>query len=132
MMQAIHGNKEHSFKDALQLERNGELEAAAAIYRSLHKAAPGNLKILARMIIVYRKLKDVGNEIRYLNAAIKVHESHYTPGKNANKKVAEISRQLNDMLGYAAKKGKAAFKPDELLKLEIRRNKLLDKMPGRK
>jgi hypothetical protein len=126
-MQAVKGNKTGTYQDALLLERNGELKDAATLYAILHKEAPGNLKILSRLIIIYRKLKDAVKEIRYINAAIKIHEQYYTSHKIADKKAIAISKKLNQLLGYTDKKGRSTFKPDELLKLEIRRNRLQDK-----
>lgn len=127
MMKAVKGNKSETYDDALLLERKGELKPAATIYRSLHKQAPKNLKILSRLMIVYRKLKDPVNEIKYIDAAIKIHEQYYTSGKNADKKIIAISRKLNLLLGHTDKKGKPMLKPDELLKLEMRKKRLQDK-----
>jgi len=126
-MQAVKGNKTGTYREALLLEQAGKLKDAVAIYRALHKQAPNNLKILHRLMIVYRKLKDVAGEIKYIDAAIKIHEQYYTARKNADKKTIAISKQLNFLLGHTDKKGKAVFKPAELLKLEMRKKRLQEK-----
>jgi hypothetical protein len=126
-MQAIRGNKAPAYQDALLLEKKGELKQAAGIYKALHKAAPQNIKILTRLMIVYRKLKDAANEIRYINAAIKVHEHYYTGRTHADSKTIAISKKLNLLLGHTDKKGRPLLKPAELIKLEMRRKRLQDK-----
>lgn len=123
-MQVVKGNKTGTYQDALMLERKGDFKSAAALYTTLHKQDPRNLKILHRLMIVHRKLKNVLKEIQYINAAIKVHEQYYTSRKMADKKAIAISKKLNLLLGYTDKKGKSTFKPDEILKLEMRRNRL--------
>ena len=126
-MQVIKGNKAGTYPEALLLEQKGELRAAVAVYRQLHKQAPKNIKILQRLMIVYRKLKDTVNEIKYIDAAIKIHEQYYAAGKTANKQAIAISKKLNLLLGHTDKKGKPVFKPDELVKLEMRKKRLQDK-----
>jgi hypothetical protein len=59
-MRAIKGNDPGSFADARLLEQNGDLKAAAELYQKLFKRSPGNLKILERLMVIYRKLKRPG------------------------------------------------------------------------
>jgi hypothetical protein len=86
---------------------------------------------LNRLVIVSRKLKDAASEIKYVNAAIKIHEQYYTARKNADSKTIAISKKLNLSLGHTDKKGNAVFKPGELLKLEMRRKRLQDKQAAK-
>ena len=72
-------------------------------------------------------IKSNESEIRYIDTAIKIHEQYYTTGKNADRKTIAISKSLNLLLGHTDKKGKPAFKPAELLKLEMRRKRLQGK-----
>jgi hypothetical protein len=124
-MYAVKGNNNGTFEDARQLEQEGALKDAAAVYEKLHKRSPGNIKIIQRLMIIFRKLKNAGKELRYINAAIKINEAYYASKNKLNNKAGSISRQLNKLLGYT--KGNAAFKSDEVLKLHMRRSKLLDK-----
>ena len=124
-MHSITGNKTNTYSDAREPERKGELKAAASIYRLLHKRAPQKLKLLDRLIIVYRKLKDVVNEVKCIDAAKKIHEQYYAGQQNADKQTIAISKQLNFLLGHTDKKGKPVYKPDELIKLEMRKKRLL-------
>ncbi len=75
-------------------------------------------------MIVYRKLKDVQNEIRYIDAAMRIQEQYYTTGKNADKKTIAISKKLNLLLGLTDKKGNTVIKPAALLKLEMRKTRI--------
>jgi len=125
-MIAVKGNKPvATYAEALQLERGGDYKAAALAYRQLQRRAPLNTKILQRLMIVYRRLKDVPNEIKTIDAAIAIQEQYYSRGKNAHKKTIAISKQLNLLLGHTDKKGRAVNKPAEVVKLELRRERLM-------
>jgi hypothetical protein len=65
-----------------------------------HKQAPQKLKLLNRLMIVYRKLKDVVNEIKCVDAAIKIHEQYYAGQQNADKQTIAISKQLIFLPGH--------------------------------
>lgn len=95
------------------------------MYRALHKDALKNLRILHRLMIVYRKLKDVVKEIKYIDAAIRIQEQYYTRGPYADKKAIAISKKLNLLLGHTDKKGNSVIKTEALLKLEMRKKRLI-------
>lgn len=126
-MQALKGNKPQTYADALLLEKNGDVKDALVVYRALHRQSPKNTRILNRMIIVCRKLKDVVNEIKYINTAIRIQEQYYHSRKTADKKTIAISKQLNLLLGHTNKKGDPVLKPAEIIKLEMRRDRLTGK-----
>lgn len=126
-MFAVKGNNTGSFKDARELERKGELKAAVELYQKLHRRSPGNLKVVDRLIIVFRKLKNTVKEINFIDTAIKIHEQYYSTGKKAGKQTISISKKLNLLLGHTDKKGKALFKSDEVLELQLRKNRLEQK-----
>ena len=127
-MYAVKGNNNGTFEDARALEQEGELKDAVAIYEKLHKRSPNNMKIIQRLMIIYRKLKNVNKELHYINAAIKINEQYYAAKNKLSSKAGSISRQLNQLLGYT--KGNAVFKSDDVLKLQMRRTKLLSKKKG--
>lgn len=133
-MQAIRGDHPGNFEDARALEQKGELKAASALYEKLLKRSSSKLRILQRLLVLFRKLKNANKELHYIDTAIKIHEKKYTPVLPLNKKAAAISKQLNKMLGYTDNKGKPVFVADEILKLELRKARLLKKQPsgGRK
>lgn len=127
-MYAVKGNNNGTFDDARALEMEGELKDAVTIYEKLHKISPGNIKIVQRLIIAYRKLKNIDKELKYINTAIKINEQYYAAKHKLSNKAGSISRQLNKLLGYT--KGNAVFKSDDLLKLQMRRAKLLERKGG--
>ena len=124
-MYAVKGNNNGTFDDARALEIEGGLKDAATIYEKLHKISPDNIKIVQRLMIIYRKLKNTNKELHYINAAIKINEQYYAAKNKLSTKAGNISRQLNQLLGYT--KGNAVFKSDDVLKLQMRKQKLLNK-----
>jgi tetratricopeptide (TPR) repeat protein len=116
-----------SFEGARQLEQRGELKKAVELYESLLKRSADDLKIITRLIILYRKLKNYKKEIGLINKAIKIHEQRYAP-KKANKQVSLISKKLNLLLGHTDKKGRTKLLPQEIIKLETRKSLLQKKL----
>jgi len=111
---------------ARTLEQQGEFKKAVALYEKLLKQMPSSLKITARLIILYRKLKEYKKEFDTINKAIKIHEQLYAPRKN-KEAVTAISKKLNVLLGHTDKKGKGILVTDEVSKLEKRKNNLQKK-----
>lgn len=126
-MHLVKGNKVESLADARELELSGDLKAAAALYGILHKHSPGKINMVHRLIVLYRKLKDVNKELYYIDVAIKINEQYYTAIKKQDTKTVAISKKLNMLLGHTDKKGKSVFKSDEVLKLQKRKSNLLKK-----
>jgi len=127
-MHAIKGDHIH-ISDAQALEQKGEWQQAAALYEKLLKQSPKNLPILQRLMVLFRKTGDVKNEVKYIDAAINIHQQKYTVAVQPGKKITTLSNQLNKMLGHTDKKGKPLFVADEILKLELRKTRLLKKNP---
>jgi tetratricopeptide (TPR) repeat protein len=126
-MKAIRGDHPGSFDDAQALEQKGELKAAAALYEKLLKQSSSRLRIIRRLLVLFRKLKNADKELHYIDTAIKIHERKYTPVQTFNKKAITLSKQLNKLLGHTDNKGKAIFVADEIHKLELRKTRLLKK-----
>lgn len=117
-----------TYTGARKLEQDGQLKAAAEAYVKIHRQSPHNSKALQRLIIVYRKLKDTAKELKYIDAAIKLHQQYYAGSKKADKLTTSISNKLNVLLGHTDKKGQPMYKPDEVLKLEVRKMRLQKKI----
>lgn len=125
-MYAIKGDHLH-ISDAQQLEKKQEWAAAAALYEKLLKESPANIRIIERLLVLFRKTGDVKKELRYIDAAIKIQHQKYSISNQLDKKSTAISRQLNKMLGHTDKKGQPVFVADEILKLELRKTRLQKK-----
>ena len=109
-----------TFAGAGLLEQRAAYKEAVALYEKLLKQSANDLKILTRLIILYRKLKNYTKEISAINKAIKIHEQRYAP-KKINKNVSLISKKVNMLLGHTDKKAKAIVLPDEIVKLQNRK-----------
>jgi len=59
---------------ASQLEKTGQLAGAAAIYQKLFDSDPANKQVIARLLIVYRKLKDYKKELSVLRDALAAYK----------------------------------------------------------
>jgi tetratricopeptide (TPR) repeat protein len=116
-----------TFDGARQLEQRGELKKAIELYEDLLKRSADDLKIITRLIILYRKLKNYKKEVSLINKAIKIHEQRYTP-KKVNKEISLISKKLNRLLGHTDKKGKNMVLPGEIIKLQNRKALLQKKI----
>ncbi len=130
-MEVIRGDGQMTFEVARLLEREGNYKKAAAAYEKLLKPARKKIKILERLLIVFRKLNDVGKELDYIDAAIKIYEEQYPAKKSTDKKISTLSKQLNNLLGHTDKKGKNMLIPPEIEKLEFRKARLLKKQKVR-
>ena len=117
-----------SYENAFLLEKQGELTKASAMYDKLLKKAPEDLEVLSRGMIVSRKLKNYKQEITYINKAIKIHEAKYAKLKTDNRKVANLSRQLNKLLGHTDQKGKNLLAIPEVETLKKRKETVSKKI----
>lgn len=126
-MQAIKGDAPVSFEQARLLEQQGDYKKAAAFYEKLLKQSSRKIKILERLLVVYRKLNDPKKEVRTIDSAIKIHEQQYPTKESADKKISTLSKQLNKILGHTDKKGKNMLVPPEISQLELRKTRLLKK-----
>jgi tetratricopeptide (TPR) repeat protein len=130
-MDVVKGDGLLGFGEIRQLEQNGDYKSAARAYEKLLKHSSKKLKILERLLVLYRKLNDVDKEVEHIDAAIKIYGQQYPDKKSSDRKLATISKQLNNLLGHTDKKGKNMLVPPEILKLEQRKERLLKKVkPG--
>jgi tetratricopeptide (TPR) repeat protein len=126
-MEVIRGDGPLSFDQARLLEQQGGYKKAAAAYEKLLKQSTKKIKILERLLVVYRKLNETEKEIRSIDAAIKIHQQQYPVKESSDKKISTLSRQLNKILGHTDKKGKNMLVPPEISRLELRKTRLLKK-----
>ncbi|MEP6675555.1 MAG: hypothetical protein ABJA78_10380 [Ferruginibacter sp.] len=103
-------------------EKQTEWAKAAALYERLLKHTPQNLKIIARLMIVYRKLKDHKKEIITINKAIRIYEQQYARVKKTGDKVNLLSKKINKLLGHTDNKGKNTILSADIIRLEKRRS----------
>lgn len=68
-MKVIKGNGQ-LFAEGQRFERAGQLEDAAAAYQRVVDTDPRNQEVVARLLVVYRRLKDYGGELAVIDAAL--------------------------------------------------------------
>jgi uncharacterized protein YciI len=68
-MDVIKSSKER-LAEGLRLERSGELEAAAALYRKVTEHDPINPEAVARLLVLYRKQKNFREELAVIDRAL--------------------------------------------------------------
>ena len=126
-MEVVKGENYLSFEQARLQEQEGDYKKAAAIYEKLLKQSSKKIKILERLLVVYRKLNDPEKEIQAIDKAIKIHQQQYPIKESFDKKISTLSKQLNTLLGHTDKKGKSMLVPQEISQLELRKTRLLKK-----
>jgi tetratricopeptide (TPR) repeat protein len=126
-MQVLKSDDPLSFEGARMMEQQGEYKKAATAYEQLLKQSSKKIKILERLLVVYRKLNDPAKELRSIDAAIRIHQQQYPVKITSDKKIATLSKQLNKILGHSDKRGKNMLVPPEISKLELRKTRLLKK-----
>jgi hypothetical protein len=114
---------------AAYMEKTGDLEEAARLYEKLLKEKPAHEDNYSRLMIIYRKQKDLKNELRVINSGIKFFQELYTPtsiGKHKN--VIKLSKQLSLLTGLTDKKGKSLYDAEPIGKWKKRKEVVLKKL----
>ena len=128
-MEVLKGGGALSFEGARLLEQQGDYKKAASTYEKLLKQSSKKIKILERLLVVYRRLNDREKEIRAIDTAINIHQQQYPIKESSDKKISTLSKQLNKLLGHTDKKGKSMLVPPEISQLQLRKTRLLKKQP---
>jgi hypothetical protein len=118
---------------AQYLEKNEQLEEAAVYYEKYLKTQPRDTLPYNRLMIIFRKLKDVKNELRIIDLGIQSFTALYTPtaaGKNSN--VVKLSKQLNILTGLTDKKGNSLHDAGPIGKWKTRKALILKKKTKKK
>jgi len=99
-----------------------------AHYQALLKDDPLKQAAYQKLMILYRKLKDLKSELRIIDAAIKAFEGLYSNTKRKDSKVASVSKRLNIAFGLTDKKGKMLYEQEPLATWKKRKLTVLNKM----
>jgi hypothetical protein len=134
-MRVAHKNKkmqpndEDLAKTAVRLERDGEWASAADAWNKVRTAHPLQPRPYARLMILYRKLKEYNKELKVINAAIRAFSKKHKESKPAfSKKVNTISRALLRATGLADKKGNNIYEPGEMARWRKRKEFVLKRI----
>jgi hypothetical protein len=134
-MKVAHKNKSPELSEseliskAVEHESEGELALAAETWNKVMKSHPFQIKAYDRLMILYRKLKEPGKELKIINTAIKeFSKKHDSQQKAFPKKVTTLSRALLKATGLADKKGNNIYQPEELDRWKKRKELLLKRV----
>ena len=131
-MKLIHSNKEFQgvgemLTQAREYEVEGKNKEAIAFYLKSLKLQPLNDKIYDRLLILYRKNKELKKEMALINKGIRTFETFYNKHhKKQPTKIARLSAALSKATGLADKKGKSLYAPEPLGRW-LRRKAILEK-----
>lgn len=112
-------------QEAVQLEKEGQLEEAAKLYEDAIKQKSMDERPYHRLMIIYRKLKRPADELRVIKAGIAVFETSFNR-KSRSKKLNELSNKMMKTAGLMDKKGKAMYHPEPVGKW-MKRKELVEK-----
>ncbi len=97
------------FEEALALEKAGNLDDAIKLYQKSTGNDPTNVRAWNRLMILYRKLKAITEEIKLIKTAItelqRANELQQQAWLNENKEKAESTRELAKALGLLQQNG---------------------------
>jgi tetratricopeptide (TPR) repeat protein len=113
------------------LEQSGKPAEAAKYYEQEIKMNPTDRTHYNRLMVIYRKLKDVKNEVRVIDAGIKAFTSFYAPKASKNTNVVKLSNKLNFLVGLTDKKGKTIHDPEPIATWKKRKQLLLNRKTKR-
>lgn len=121
MLKIVHSNKDlplsrhELFAHAKDREAAGEWKEASAIYEKLLGMHSLEEKAYDRLMIVYRKLKEPGKELKTIKAGIAAFEELYKRDKKTpDRKIIQISRALQKATGLLDRNGDSLYRPEPI------------------
>ncbi|HEU4633093.1 MAG TPA: hypothetical protein VFS22_03865 [Flavisolibacter sp.] len=112
---------------AKRLEAEKELEKAAKLYELAIKQEPFEELPYARLMVIYRKLKQPKDEWRVINKALDVFRSHYdkkTAQFSGKDRIGRLSKALLKSVTGASKKTSYTQYPEPIPKWTLRKKAL--------
>ena len=116
---------------AKQLEKEGDLVGATAVYEKIIKKNPVNEYAYNRLMIIHRKNKEYKKEKTVLDAAIKAFHQFYSESLRlpATPKIKSLSKAILKATGLADKTtGKVIYEREPLYKWNKRRELVIKKI----
>ena len=123
-MKVVHLNRDK--------EEATDLSEEAKLLEKTIQSNPANDKALNRLMVIYRKLKEPGKELKLINTAIKTFEERFKKRQPVyNKKVTTLSKALLKATGLADKKGNNLYEPGDLSKWRKRKALLVKRQKSK-
>jgi uncharacterized protein YciI len=132
-MEAMKSSKEQ-LAEGRQLERSGDPEAAAQIYRKLVGRDPRNQDAVNRLLVVYRKLKNYREELAVINQVLAAYQAEDKARQEKwvreHSKAAAAGAAIFQKLGGSTVSG---FGADPAVGILMRRREVVErKVSGKK
>jgi len=119
------------FADGRQFEEAGKWEDAAKAYQRVVDNDPGNQDAVARLLVVYRKMKDYSGELAVIDAAINAAAARDKATQrewiSANPKAARLGKAVLRQLGGESV---TAYGTDPFVEKLMKRRRLVEKRTG--
>jgi len=112
-------------------ENSGQLETAEELYEQVLQQDALNEYAYNRLMIIYRKKKDVSKELQIINTAIKAYREFYASKKHITKNITAISNKLNKSFGFTDKKGNMLYTPEPIATW-LKRKELIERKKKKK
>ena len=129
-MKAARSNSQ-LFADGQQFEKAGKWEDAATAYQRVVNNDPGNQHAVARLLVVYRKLKDHSRELAVIDAAINAAAKRDKTAQqewiSAHPEAARLGKAVLKQLGGESV---TAYGTDPFVEKLMKRRTLVERKTG--
>jgi hypothetical protein len=118
---------EPDLRRGMELEKDGLINNAEKVYNAIIHANPHSEKAYDRLMIIYRKKKNTGAELKLIDKAINTFKSWFEKKSPfmQSKKISQLSSSISKITGLAAKKTDMIFTREPLARWQKRKNILL-------
>ena len=125
-----------NYQAALAMEKQGDLGGAFALYEKVVTSEPLNETAWSRLMVILRKQKKIEQELKLINRAVttykKATEADQKKWVQANKKKAELTKDLAKALGLLGSNGLPTLNSAILDRWQIRQNLLSQRLKNAK
>jgi tetratricopeptide (TPR) repeat protein len=118
--------------EAKEAELNGNTAEATKLYERAIKQEPADERAYDRLMIIYRKEKDYGAELKVINKGIEAFQKLYQAKSKkivgSDKEAVRLSNALIKSLGLKDKKGNDLIEHQPIAKWKKRREVVMKKL----
>jgi DUF438 domain-containing protein len=94
-----------------KMAEEADIDSAIAEYENIIKSDQLNEHAYNRLMILFRKKKDLKKELSLINSGIREYEKFYKTKARISKKVNELSDKLKKAVGLVDRKGQNLYDP---------------------
>jgi hypothetical protein len=97
-----------------KMAEEADIDSAIAEYENIIKSDQLNEHAYNRLMILFRKKKDLKKELSLINSGIREYEKFYKTKARISKKVNELSDKLKKAVGLVDRKGQNLYDPEPI------------------